>query len=62
MAIEIVGKDTDLAKKVTCSNCSAVLKYLPIDVRRDFTTDYTGGRDYFHSIQCPGCGKSMRVS
>jgi hypothetical protein len=58
--IEVIGKDTSIAKTTVCRNCASVLRYLPMDVRKEYKTDYTGGRDYYDFIQCP-CGKLVTV-
>ena len=57
--VEIMGFDDSVAKKVTCENCSAVLKYLPKDVKERHGTDIGGGPDGAEWIVCPSCGKNV---
>ena len=57
--IEIIGKDTTILKRVTCKNCTSVLQYSNVDVKKDYSTDYTGGRDYYSYVQCPCCGNKV---
>lgn len=53
---KIIGQDSGAVKEITCRNCSARLQYTPSEERRDYSTDYTGGKDYYSYILCPGCG------
>lgn len=55
----IVGKDDQAKKRITCRNCASVLEYVPAEERRDYSTDYTGGKDYFSYVICPCCGKQV---
>lgn len=59
MVIKVVGNDPSVVKRVTCFNCSAVLEYTPNDEQKDYTSDYTGGKDYYHYIVCPCCSKQV---
>jgi ribosomal protein S27E len=52
---------SSVVKEVICKNCGATLQYTPVDVKEDYSTDYTGGRDYFKYINCPPCGKKVTV-
>lgn len=61
MAIEILGRDESVAKIISCKHCGAKLKYFPIDVIRDYTSDYTGDRDYYNCIICPACKNQVIV-
>ena len=61
MAIEIVGKDQSVVKRVTCGNCSSILQYNLCDVKRGCDTDYTGGKDYYNYVPCACCGKQVTV-
>lgn len=58
--IEVIGKDETQYKRVTCGNCANVLRYVNADVRQDYSSDYTGSRDYYSYIRCP-CGKQVVV-
>ena len=61
MTVQIVGKDLAEVKRITCGNCASVLEYVQSDRRQDYSTDYTGGRDFYNYIQCPCCVKQVRV-
>lgn len=58
----IVGKDSSIAKRCTCRHCAAIIEYLPLDVVQDWSTDYTGGRDEYSYVKCPGCNHQVTVS
>lgn len=51
----------DVVKETVCRHCGVTLQYVPTDVKNDYTTDYTGGRDYYKFIGCPACGKEVKV-
>lgn len=55
MAIEKVGFDEILVKRISCKNCAAVLSYLPKDVQSDqiYCCGKPEGTAYF--IVCPSC-------
>lgn len=55
----IVGKDNSVVKRTTCRNCSSVLEYTPSEEQRDYSTDYTGGKDYYSYVMCPCGGKQV---
>lgn len=51
----------EVVKQTPCRNCGVTLEYVPIDVKRDFSSDYLGDKDYYSYIDCPNCGKQVRV-
>lgn len=57
--VTIVGKDNSVTKECTCKNCGTRLQYTPSEELRDFSTDYTGGKDYYSYIRCPACGQPV---
>jgi DNA-directed RNA polymerase subunit RPC12/RpoP len=57
--VKIVGQDNSVVKEITCRNCGARLQYTPSDEKRDYTSDYLGGKDYYNYIRCVGCGKKV---
>lgn len=59
---KIVGKDDSVVKRVTCRNCASILEYVPCEVRENYSTDYTGDKDYYKYILCPCCGKQATVT
>jgi hypothetical protein len=40
-------------KRVTCSECGAVIEYLPEEVERRDGTDISGGPDGWKRVKCP---------
>jgi DNA-directed RNA polymerase subunit RPC12/RpoP len=50
-----------VVKEVICHNCGATLQYTPNDVKEDYSTDYTGDKDYYKFIKCPPCRKKVVV-
>ena len=59
--VDIVGYDEEKKKKVTCNQCTAILKYSLSEVKTWVDTDYTGGSDTVSYIDCPGCGHRVAV-
>lgn len=60
--IKVIGFANEVAKKVTCRNCSAILEYTPSDTRKEYTLyDYSGGRGAYYLINCPNCNEEIRV-
>ena len=57
--VNVVGKDDNLYKRITCRKCASILQYLPIDLRNQKSTDYGGGTDYVEFIICPTCGNEV---
>jgi len=53
--------DKSVTKEVICKNCGSTLEYTPSDVVRDYSTDYTGGRDYYNYIRCLSCSHEITV-
>lgn len=53
--------DPSIVKRVVCGNCGRKLEYVPNDVQRDYTSDYTGCKDYYNFIRCPGCNHEVHV-
>ncbi len=52
----VVGFDEKVKKRVTCKNCSAIIEYVPNDVKHYNGTDYSGGSDGMEWVDCPNCG------
>jgi ribosomal protein S27E len=50
-----------VVREVICRHCGSTLQYVPNDVKEDYTSDYTGGKDYYNYIQCPNCNKHVTV-
>lgn len=51
----IIGEDTAVYKYCTCWKCAAKVQYVPLEVKKDYTSDYTGSRDYYWYVECPRC-------
>ena len=49
-------------KEVTCFKCESILSYVYTEIREDYSTDYLGGRDYYHYIECPVCSARVYVN
>lgn len=50
---------SSVVKEVVCHNCGATLEYVPRDVKEKVETDYTGGKDLVHYIECPQCSNHV---
>lgn len=50
-----------VVKEVVCRNCGATLNYVPADIKREESRDYTGGLDVNHYINCPPCNHKVYV-
>lgn len=61
--VEITKKEPhkSVIKEAICRNCGVTLAYVPAEVKEDYTSDYTGDRDYFKYIDCPNCNKKVTV-
>jgi RNase P subunit RPR2 len=57
--VNIVGKDPQAVKRATCRNCSAILEYVPAEVKSYHGKDYSGGADGKEWIDCPQCQKEV---
>lgn len=57
---KVIGFDDSVKKKATCRNCSAIVEYVPKDVRNLHSgTDWSGGSDGADGFNCPNCGKEI---
>ena len=59
--VQVVGKDSSIAKRVTCRKCSNILEFLPVDIKEDYSSDYTGSKGYYKFISCT-CGNQVKVN
>lgn len=56
---KVIGYDSQLNKKFTCSNCTAIVEYAPFEDR------YTDRKDEGTTIKglyCPNCGEFHRTN
>lgn len=61
MAVEIIGEDENLKRKVMCRNCGAVLEYLPVDTKSRHVSDYSGDSERECYVECPRCKRRVTV-
>ncbi len=59
--VAVIGKDQSHIRRTTCYKCSSVLEYTLSEVQQDYSTDYTGCKDYYKYIYCPCCGNKAIV-
>ena len=61
--VKIVNKERhySVTKETVCKKCGATLSYVPLDVKKDRTIDYTADRDYYHYIDCANCSNKVHV-
>ena len=56
---KVVGFDEDKKLKFICSDCTAIVEYVPKEVIR---TDRTDEGTAICGINCPNCGKFYRTN
>ena len=56
---KVIGKSNAHVHTCTCRNCASVIEYTMNETLEDYSSDYTGDRDYYRYINCPGCGKRV---
>ena len=59
---KVIGFDDAAKKKVTCQECSAIVEYVPVEVKSYVHKDYGGGSDIVYHITCPNCSGQVNVS
>jgi hypothetical protein len=59
--VQVIGKDETQYREVTCKHCASRLRYLPVEVHREKSYDYTGSWDYVFHIYCPTCSTPVPV-
>lgn len=61
--VKVVNEQPDLSvvKRVVCGSCGRKLEYVPNEVQEDYSTAYTGGKDFYKYISCPRCGHQVHV-
>lgn len=59
--VRVIGQDKNAFLYVTCRNCAAELEYTPHEVKKEWVSDYGGGRDEYKHISCPQCGQKVTV-
>lgn len=62
MAAKVVKIDKKKMKRVTHSDCGAVVEYFQNEVQSFIHYDYGGGSDVVYYIVCPNCGKQIQWS
>lgn len=63
MAVQIIDPNPDpsVVKRCICMSCGVKLAYTKPDIRRDYTSDYLGDKDYYSYITCPNCNSRLTV-
>lgn len=63
MTVEIVNPEPDpsVRKQIICKNCGAALSYVPADVERRISCDYTGDPTQRDVIDCPKCKAEVKT-
>ena len=63
MAVRVIDPtpQPEAVKRKTCMSCGVKLEYVEGDVKRGLDRDYTGSEDPYRYIECPNCGKEVRV-
>ncbi len=57
---KVIGQDDTASKRITHSECGAIIEYFPNDIRLLWSgTDYGGGPDGAKGFTCPQCGKDV---
>ena len=55
----VIGYDQSVKLRCTCRSCSAIVEYVPNEVKSYVHRDYGGGADMIYYIFCPGCGEKI---
>jgi len=59
LGFEVIGYDELVKKEVTCNNCSAILRYVLVDVSTRMSRERDGSRDSYTFIVCPECDNEV---
>jgi hypothetical protein len=58
---EVVGMDNSKKKRITHSECGAIIEYFPNEVTSKIENEpYGGGTDTYYYLMCPHCKKMIR--
>lgn len=56
----VVGQDASVKKRITHSECGAIIEYVSNDVRRLYSgMDISGCSEGREGFSCPQCGKEV---
>lgn len=61
MTIEVVGRDPDALKEISCRGCGARLRYGTKDIKEGLRTYYDGSSDAVYWVDCPECGTQVKL-
>jgi len=61
MKVLAKGRDRNLGRKLTCSNCAALLLVLPCDVNTS-NGCYMGESETSYYVTCPECNEVIEVN
>lgn len=56
---EIIGRDEDKAKQVTCKNCGSILRYWPREVQEKRLYSFGEYDGTYYWIVCPECNEGV---
>lgn len=59
--VKVVGEDEKQFKRVTCSNCAAILQYANYEVKSRKAVDVSDCVDIIKWIECPRCSMAVQV-
>ena len=54
---KVIRIDEKKAKRVTHSECGAVIEYYEVELEYKWHSDYGGGSDRYAYLTCPNCKK-----
>lgn len=58
---KVIKIDKTKKKRITHSDCGAVIEYFQNEVETKLENEpYGGGSDYYNYLKCPNCGKIIR--
>ena len=58
---KVIKIDKTKAKRVTHTDCGAVVEYFQKEVQSFVHHDYGGGSDMVYYITCPNCGERITL-
>ena len=63
MTVKVIKSEPNpkVVKEVVCRNCGVTLEYVPNDIKKYKSYDYTGDCDINYYIDCPSCNNKVHV-
>lgn len=56
---KVVGYDSSVVRRFVCTECGAIVEYVPTEVIK---TDRTDEGVRIEGLKCPGCGEFQRTN